>query len=381
MYYMCAHDLTQTVDGNVSQSPDNISKTQIGRACIELLTLNEENSIQHKNSDNPSLIFNELKRKNSDRVIIGHININFIENKFEALVALVKNKVDIIMITETKIDDSFPKNQFLMEGYSTPFRLDRNAHGGGIMIYIRDDIPSKELKSQLPADIEGIFIEINIRKIKCVLMGGYNPQKDNISYFLSHVSKGLDKYLGNYDNILLLGDFNSTMSERPMKNFCELYDLQNLIKCPTCYKNASNPSSIDVILTNSKNNIQNSMTVETGLSDHHKMIITVLKVHFKKMEPITIKFRSYKRFRDNLLYDLQNSCKETMSYDDFKEIFMKILNLHAPMKKKLVRGNNAPFMNKYLSKAIMHRSKLKNKYNKNPTEKITCYIRNKQIFV
>ena len=151
--------------------------------------------------------------------------------------------------------------------------------------------------------------------------GGYDPQKDNISYFLSHVSKGLDKYLGNYDNILLLGDFNSTMSERPMKNFCELYDLQNLIKGPTCYKNASNPSSIDVILTNRKNNFQNSMTVETGLSDHHKMIITVLKVHFKKKEPITIKFRSYKkfsevRFRDNLLYDLQNSCKETMSYDE-----------------------------------------------------------------
>ena len=104
------------------------------------------------------------------------------------------------------------------------------------MIYIRDDIPSKELKSQLPADIEGIFIEINIRKIKWVLMGGYNPQKDNISYFLSHVNKGLDKFLGNYDNILLLGDFNSTMPERPMKNFCELYDLQNLIKGPTCYK-------------------------------------------------------------------------------------------------------------------------------------------------
>ena len=207
MYYMCTHDLTQTVDGNVSQSSDNISKTQKWRGCIELLTLNEENSIQLSNSDNPSLNFNELKRKNRDRIIIGHININFIENKFEALVALVKDKVDIIMISETKIDDSFKKNQFLMKGYSTPppppFRLDRNAHGGGILIYIRDDMPSKKLKSKLPADIEGIFIEINIRNIKWVLMGGYNPQKEKISYFLCHVSKGLDKYLGNYENICL----------------------------------------------------------------------------------------------------------------------------------------------------------------------------------
>ena len=154
------------------------------------------------------------------------------------------------------------------------------------------------------------------------------------------------------------------MSEKPMKEFCELYDLQNLIKDPTCYKNASNPSSIDVILTNRKNSFQNSMTIETGLSDYHKMIITVLKVHFKKKEPITTKFRSYKNFnelifRDNLLNNLQISCKETMSSDDFKEIFLKVLNLHAPMKKKLVRGNNAPFMNKDLSKAFMHRSKFK----------------------
>ena len=77
------------------------------------------------------------------------------------------------------------------------------------------------------------------------------------------------------------------MYERPMKNFCELYDLQNLIKDPTCSQNACNPSSIDVILTNRKNSFQNSMTVETGLPDYHKMIITVLEVHFKK-EPITI---------------------------------------------------------------------------------------------
>ena len=102
------------------------------------------------------------------------------------------------------------------------------------------------------------------------------------------------------------------------------------------------------------------------------MTITVLKLKFKK-EPITIKFRSYKHFdeyifRNNLLKNLQDSNKETMSYDDFKEIFIKVLNLYAPMKKKIVRGNNASFMNKNLSKAFMHRSKLKNKYNENPTE-------------
>ena len=74
-------------------------------------------------------------------------------------------------------------------------------------------------------------------------------------------------------------------------------------------------------------------------------------------------------FRNNILNNLQNFNKEKISYDDFKEIFMKVLNLYAPiMKKKIVRGNKAPFMNKSLSNAFMHRSKLMNKHNKNPKE-------------
>ena len=49
-----------------------------------------------------------------------------------------------------------------------------------------------------------------------------------------------------------------------MKDFCETYDLDNLISGPTCFKNTNNPSSIDVMLTNRKNGFQNSMTIETG---------------------------------------------------------------------------------------------------------------------
>ena len=75
--------------------------------------------------------------------------------------------------------------------------------------------------------------------------------------------------MAGYDNMLIIGDLNSYMTETPMKNVCELYDLENLIKQPTCYKNADNPSSIDVLLTSRKNSFQNSMRVETGLSDHH----------------------------------------------------------------------------------------------------------------
>ena len=73
-----------------------------------------------------------------------------------------------------------------------------------------------------------------------------------------------------------------------------------MINEPTCYKNANNPSSVELILTNRKTCFHNSMTIETGLSDHHKMTVTVLKSYFKKKEPIKVNYRCYKKFNENL---------------------------------------------------------------------------------
>ena len=326
------------------------------------------------NSDDPSLILNTLRTKNRERIIVGHLNINHIEKKFEPLASLVKDRLDIFLFSETKIDSSFPPSQFAIKGYSNPFRKDRDVHGGGLLLYVRDDIPCKEVKLQpLPNNFECLFIEIKLRKKKYILVAGYNPHRDTISYFLTHVGNTLDKLLGDYDNILILGDFNSSLVEPSMRDFCETYNLENLIKEPTCFKNVNNPSLIDVMLTNRENSFHNSMTIETGLSDHHKMTISILKTFFKKKESIKINYRCYKNligtnFRNDLSISLQHHNHEYMEYENFHDIFMTVLDSHAPTKKRVVRGNNQPFMNKVLSKAFMQRSKLKNLYNKYPTE-------------
>ena len=159
----------------------------------------------------------------------------------------LRYKVDITLISETKVDENFPISQFSIEDYTKPIRLDRNCYGGGLIFYARDDIPCKETKSyRLPKCIEGIFVAVTLRKTKWLILGGYNPHKNNISYFLNHISKEIDKLLVTfYEHILILGDFDSPVSEMEMKTFCELYDLQNVIKEPTCHKNVNYTSSID----------------------------------------------------------------------------------------------------------------------------------------
>ena len=100
-------------------------------------------------------------------------------------------------------------------------------------------------------------------------------------------------------------------------------------------------------------------------------MITVLRAFFQKQSPICIKYRDYKKFDEPLFYVelYQNLCCiniTSTSYELFESIFLELLNKHVPMKEKYVRANNAPFMNKALSIAIMTRSRLRNRFLRNP---------------
>ena len=155
-------------------------------------------------------------------------------------------------------------------------------------------------------------------------MAGYNPEKKKIGNFLNEVGNKLDKLLAQYENLIFLGDFNSEMKEEEMKNFCETYDLTNLITEPTCFNSVENPSSIDMILTNRRESFENSMAIETGLSDCHKMTLTVMKRYYKKLEPITIEYHDYSSFDgNNFREDLKNKLDncENLTVEKFKLIF------------------------------------------------------------
>ena len=102
-------------------------------------------------------ILREIRVRNVNKVIIGTLNINSLPPKFEQLMLIIGNCIDILVIQETKLDPSFPDEQFVINGYTQPYRLDRNRNGGGVIIYVREDIPSKKLDKH----IEGLFVEVN----------------------------------------------------------------------------------------------------------------------------------------------------------------------------------------------------------------------------
>ena len=100
-----------------------------------------------------------------------------------------------------------------------------------------------------------------------------------ISNHLAELRKNTDLYLTKYDQLLFLGDEDSSV-----KNFCSSYNLTSMINRPTCYKNPEKPSCIYLILTNCPRRFQNSCTIEIGLSDFHKLVVTVMKTTYKKSQ-------------------------------------------------------------------------------------------------
>ena len=99
---------------------------------------------------------------------------------------------------------------------------------------------------------------------------------------------------------------------KKLSGFCDTFGLKSLIKDATWYKNPENPNSIDLILTKNPRSFQNFCLIETGLSDFHRMVLTVMKTSFDRLKPRVINYRDYKSFenklfREDLLYELSKN--------------------------------------------------------------------------
>ena len=311
----------------------------------------------------------QLKQKNPNNLTCSYLNINSIRNKFHNFFDMIDQNIDIICLAETKLDNSFPASNFRMPGYTSPFRLDINSRSGGLLVYIKETIPSKELKQFIiPKDLQILPIEINLRKSKWLIIPTYRPPSTPENYFLDHMNKVIEYYSHKYENILTLGDYNMETSCNTMKQFMIGHNFHSLYREPTCFKSKQG-RCIDLFLTNKNRSFKFTNAFETGMSDHHLMIYTMFRTTFDKNEPINIRYRSYKNFNSNtFVADLQNSISNITNYNGLEISIVNALNKHAPVKNKVLRSNTKPFINQTLRKAISNRSRLKNIANKTGLE-------------
>ena len=137
------------------------------------------------------------------------------------------------------------------------------------MLFVREDIPCKLISLEIKP-IEGFYVEIHLRKTKWFLCCSSNPSRSNINFHVEHLNQNLALYSSCYKNFMIIGDFNVEANNRAMSVFSGTCNLENLIKEPTCYKNPNKPFCI-----------KHSCVIETGLSNFHRMTVTVMKATFE----------------------------------------------------------------------------------------------------
>ena len=153
-------------------------------------------------------------------------------------------------------------------------------------------------------------------------------------------------------------------TDSALMGFIYSSSLTNLIKTNTCFKDTG--SCMELILTNREFSFKFTSIYETEISDHHHMIYSMLKSCFQNTEPKLLNYSDFKSFSPQ---GFEEDLREELidcgdSYDKFENTLNSKLNKHAPKKRKQVRGNRKPYINKELRKAIIKRSRFKNKANK-----------------
>lgn len=310
-----------------------------------------------------------------------HLNARSVLPKMSEL-KLIANKTNaaILSISETWLDESVTDQEVHIENYSV-LRSDRNRNGGGVCMYIRDDLAFSILQDVKTEDMESIFIELLLPKTKPIVVGScYRPPKQAI--FLDLLQQALRNIRPDLEQIIL-GDFNidykSTNNQlcKTYKNILNIFNFKQLIEEPTRVT-LSSSTVIDHIICNNEERISQSGVIPTGISDHFITYCTRRSnIKHKVNSQNTVRIRSMKNYTKDILNDKLNSVQWSSLYlcrnvenawETFRSIFHSILDDIAPFRDMKIRQHTEPWMTSEILDGIRKRDELLSIYNKDKKE-------------
>ena len=221
---------------------------------------------------------------------IASLNVNsLLKHIDEIRHVLLSASFDIFAINESKIDELIPDNEISIPGYNL-IRRDRNRAGGGVVLYIRDNIPFSDREDLVPSSLEMVCAEISRPHSKSFLVcTWYRPPNSDMNLF-NEFETFFQRCDAESRELILVGDLNCDVSKvsldphtRQLTFLCSLYQIDQLIDEPTRVTDTST-TTIDLVLTNVKENIHASGVIHLGISDH-SLIYAVRKFMLPKASP------------------------------------------------------------------------------------------------
>ncbi|CAG2246333.1 DNA2 [Mytilus edulis] len=310
-------------------------------------------------------------QSNKKNLKIVHNNVCSLLPKLD----LINNELheyDIICISESHLDKSITDDQIKLNGFHKPIRLDRNRHGGGVTIYVKNSLHFIIQNDISVSNLELLWVEVRNYSNEKFLVGVlYRPPNSN-SNIWDLFNESVDKALDCNLPIFLCGDFNCDMMSNTSNSFKKLLNrlnLENVVWEPTNFTTQTG-TCIDLCVTNRKNLIK-SVTVLTPICSSHSPVSVEISFKTFKQHSFKRQIRDFKRADyeglKNQLNDTDwddvvfNSNNINDVYMNFVRTFESTVNRYIPTKTITVRPNDKPFMNNLIRNKIRHRNRIHHK--------------------
>lgn len=292
-------------------------------------------------------------------ISICQINIRGLRSNFSNLLSSVSNLYDIICIQETMLSNKVNIDSLKICGYQTPFRRDRDQNGGGLIVYLSNNIKGKRRLDLESSNSETLWIELKIKGLTLLLCNCYRPPSSGVEFWDSFQCQ-LDKAKrGPIKNILVAGDLNadaSTATGRYFLSFVQQNHLCAHVQQPTRIT-ATSSTCLDQIISNIPYLFNNVVIKPPIGSTDHCTVIGQFRIDTVKRECYQRKVWYYNKadfnyFRSELSkYDWE-LCFSSGNPDivclEWTRVFLEIANKCIPNKVVTIRPNDVPWYNSHL---------------------------------
>ena len=322
---------------------------------------------------NPSVTSTDYNMFNKRGLHFIHINTRSLLPKIENIRILArKTRAACIAISESWLDSTVFDSEIHIDNYNI-LRKDRERRGGGVCLYIRDDLAFNPRPDLLHNELEATWCELLLPKSKPILCGViYRPPKQSQFYQLLESVCSSSIHFSSMETVIL-GDFNTDVSKSnkrctllsSLKNFMNMFHFSQLI-CDFTRIDSLSSTVIDLILVSDKSNISQSGVLDLCLSDHLVTYCTrkVSKSFFGSHN--TVKMRTLKRYNKD---DFQKSLLDTDwssvllcdnvsdAWDSFKSLFLAAVNNIAPVKEVRIKQRTEPWITSEILESINERDR------------------------
>ena len=296
---------------------------------------------------------------------IIHSNIRSIRNKIE----FIKNHLldfDVLCFTETHLDASVDSSSLLLSNlYGTPYRKDRTNHGGGILIYLNNNIISQRIADLEIYWNESIWIKIKQKSESFLLGVLYSPKTSDATFF-EQLNRNIESALDISQNVIIVGDFNDDLlndNKHYLKDVLLINSFRNIIEEPT-----RDFALLDPILIPSEYSVLDKGVVDLprSISDHKATFITIpfeypVSTSYKRLVWLYSR-GNYQELRDKIEthdWTFINDAPIDDVAKKFEEAFLGLVNECIPSKLVTIHTDDKPWYDFTIRKHSRLRDKLR----------------------